>query len=157
MMQWFHSVFSSCKFSLHQWRSQGLEVGWAQRVWGRKSHSGIQRQSSGGGLGAPPEARYAYTICSGQTHFHYVFIEDIRCTFRLMRSLLPPPPLLQKLFEFVQISRPTLAEVGWARAPPWLRHWSAPVQNISRVDSWLFSSADDYIMLSKTAGKIYKL
>jgi len=30
------------------------------------------------------------------------------------------PP--KKLFEFVQISRPTLAEVGWARAHPWLRH-----------------------------------
>jgi len=50
--------------------------------------------------------------------FRDVFIEDIRCTFRLMRSLLPPPLLLQKLFEIVQISRPTLAEVGWARAHP---------------------------------------
>jgi len=29
-----------------------------------------------------------------------------------------PPLLLQKLFAFVQISRPTLAEVGWARAHP---------------------------------------
>jgi len=35
-----------------------------------------------------------------------------------MQSLLPQPVLLQKLFEFVQISRPTLAEVGWARAHP---------------------------------------
>jgi len=47
----------------------------------------------------PLEARYTYTICSGQMHFRDVFIEDIRCTFRLMRtlqSLLPPPLLFQK-------------------------------------------------------------
>jgi len=66
------------------------------------------------------EARY--TICSGQTHFRDVFIEDMRFTFRLMRTLLPPTPTPpKKLFEFVQISRPTLAEVGWARAHPWHR------------------------------------
>jgi len=39
-------------------------------------------------------------------------IEDIRRTFRLMRSLLPHPIPPKKHFEFVQISRPTLAEVG---------------------------------------------
>jgi len=67
------------------------------------------------GLGAkPPEARYAHTICSGQTHFRDVFIEVIRCTVncRLMRSPLPHTTPLKRLFEFVQISRPTLAEVG---------------------------------------------
>jgi len=74
-----------------------------QEVWGLSPHA---------------EARYAYTICSGQTHFRDVFIEDIRCTLRLMRSLLPPPYSSKKLFKFVQISRPTLAEVGWARAHP---------------------------------------
>jgi len=74
-----------------------------------------------GGLGAkPPEARYGYTICSGQTHFRDVFIEDIGLlsTFTLMQSLLPPPYSSKKLFKFVQISRPTLAEIGWARAHP---------------------------------------
>ena len=41
------------------------------------------------------------------------------CTFRFMLSLLPPPPrLIKKLVEFEKISRPTLAEVGWARAHP---------------------------------------
>jgi len=45
-----------------------------------------------------------------------------------MRSLLPrvPPPYSsKKLFEFVQISRPTWprARVVPTRAPPWLRHW----------------------------------
>jgi len=107
-----------------QWWSQGLEVGWAQDIWGMEDPSSVQGQSPGGGLWAkPPEARYAYTICSGQTHFCDVFIENIRCTFRLMHSVLPLPPLLlQKNFEFVQISRPTLAEVGWARARLWLRH-----------------------------------
>ena len=75
--------------------------------------SRVQGQSPGGGLGAKlPEARYAYTICCGQTHFRDVFIEDIWCTFRLMWSLLPPPYSSKKHFEFVQISRPTLAEVG---------------------------------------------
>jgi len=33
-----------------------------------------------------------------------------------MQSLLPPPYSSKKLLEFVQISRPTLAEVEWARA-----------------------------------------
>jgi len=31
---------------------------------------------------ATAEARYAYTICSGQTHFRDVFTEDIRCTLK---------------------------------------------------------------------------
>jgi len=35
-----------------------------------------------------------------------------------MWSLLPPPYPSKKLFEFVQISRPTLAKVGRARAHP---------------------------------------
>ena len=51
--------------------------------------------------GKAPEARYAYTISSGQTHFRDVFIEDIRCTFKLMWSLLPPPYYSKKLFEVV--------------------------------------------------------
>ena len=51
-------------------------------------------------------------------HFPDVFIEDIWCTFRLMQSLLPHPYSSKKLFEFVQISWPTLAEVVWARAHP---------------------------------------
>ena len=63
-----------------------------QRVWGQKSPSWVQGQSPSCDLGAkPPEARYMPTICSGQTHFRDVFIENIRCTFRLMQSLLPPP------------------------------------------------------------------
>jgi len=65
-----------------QWRSQGLEVGWSQRVWGTE----VPQRGPGA----------AYTICSGQTHFRDVFIEDIRCTVRLTRSLLPPRLLLQK-------------------------------------------------------------
>jgi len=89
-----------------QWRSQSLEVGY--EVWGRKSPNGVQGQSPGGGLRVKPEARYAYTICSGQTHFRDVFIEDIRCTFRLMWSVLPHPYSSKKLFEFVPISRPIL-------------------------------------------------
>jgi len=44
----------------------------------------------------PGEARYAYTICSGQTHSHDVLIEDIQCTFRLMQSLLPLNPYSSK-------------------------------------------------------------
>ena len=57
------------------------------------------------------------TADSAQTQRHCdVFI---RCTFRFMLSLLPPPPrLIKKLVEFEKISRPTLAEVGWARAHP---------------------------------------
>jgi len=48
-----------------------------------------QEQSPGGGLGAkPPEARYAYTICNGQTHFRDVFIEDIQCTVGMGREFL---------------------------------------------------------------------
>ena len=56
--------------SAGQWHSLGLEVGWAQGVWGTEVPSGVLEQSPGGGLGAkPPEAKYAYTICSGQTIF----------------------------------------------------------------------------------------
>jgi len=77
----------------------------------------------------PPEARYAYTICSGQTHFHDVLKEDIRCTFRLMWSLLPPPLLLQKTLRIRAhlTTHPGRGRVGSGnvptRAPPWLRHW----------------------------------
>ena len=64
----------------------------------------------------PPEARYAYTICSGQTHFRDVFIEDMWYTFRLMWSLLSPIPTPpKKLFEFCK-SHDLPFEVGWARA-----------------------------------------
>jgi len=35
-----------------------------------------------------------------------------------VESATPTPTPPEKLFEFVQISRPTLAEVGWARAHP---------------------------------------
>ena len=83
--------------------TEGLGDGSPQRGPGAEPHWGSGAKN--------PEARYAYTICSGQTYFCHVFIEDIRCTFGLMRSLLPLTLLLQKLFEFVQISRPTLAEV----------------------------------------------
>jgi len=101
-----------------QWCSQGLEMG-GHMGSGDGSPQWGTRQSPGEGLGAePPEARYAYTICSGQTHFRDVFIEDIWCTLRLMRSLLPPPYISKNLFKFVQISRPTLAEVWWACAHP---------------------------------------
>jgi len=58
-----------------QWRSQGLELGWAQAVWG----TGVPQRGPGAHprwrSGAkPPEARYAYrpTTCSGQTHFRGV-------------------------------------------------------------------------------------
>jgi len=65
------------------------------------------------------------------TETYDVFIVgiNIRCTFRFMRSLQPPHPhpysSKKKLLKFVQISRPTLAEVGWARAHPWLCQWSS--------------------------------
>ena len=67
---------------LIQWRSQDLEVRWAQGVFGTE----VSQRSPGA------EAKYAYRICSGQTHFRDVFIEDIRCTFRLMQTLLPLHP-----------------------------------------------------------------
>ena len=72
--------------------SQGLEVGWAQKVWGTEVPQwGPGAEPRWDLKVKPPEARYAYTICSGQTHFRDVFIEDIRCTFMLMWSLLPHP------------------------------------------------------------------
>ena len=66
--------------------------GWHRGSGEQKSPSGIQGQRPSWESGAlPPEVRYAYTICSGKTHFCSVFIKDIWCTFRLMRSLLPAP------------------------------------------------------------------
>jgi len=51
-----------CRHRMHdidvgscQWRSQGLEEEWAQRVWGRKSLSGVQGQSPSEGLGRIPQ------------------------------------------------------------------------------------------------------
>ena len=91
------------------WRSQGLEIGWAQEVC---------PQRGPGADGRSPQKPGMHIQSAGQTHFHDMFIEDIQCTFRLMRSLLPLHTPPKKLFESVQISRPTLAEVGWARAHP---------------------------------------
>jgi len=66
--------------------------------------------------GKAPEARYAYTVCSGQTHFRDV---HRRYTVYLQAHVeSATPPYSKKLFEFVQISRPTLAKVGLARAHP---------------------------------------
>jgi len=97
-----------------QWRSQGLMEGWAQRVWGTPQQG--PRPERRWGLGAkPPEARYAYTICSGQTHFRDVFIEDMRCTFRLMRSLLPPDPTAPKT---LHICANLMTRPGWGRWAP---------------------------------------
>ena len=46
-----------------------------------------------------------------------------------VESATPTTPTApKKLIEFVQISRPTLAQVGWARAHPWLRQWSPDSQ-----------------------------
>jgi len=59
----FQGQFVLCRLGLatinlhtkfEQWHSQGLEVGWAQGVWRRKSPSGVQRQSPSGGLGRSP-------------------------------------------------------------------------------------------------------
>jgi len=85
--------------SIH-WRSQGLEVG------GHRGFGGPPAGSRGRALvgvwGKPPRSQIC-KICSGQTHFRDVFIEDIWCTFGLMQSAAPT--LLLQLFEFVQISR----------------------------------------------------
>ena len=56
-----------------------------------KEGLGSRGRAPMGSGGEAPEAKYAYTICSGQAHFRDVFIGDIRCTFRLKWSLLPPP------------------------------------------------------------------
>jgi len=45
-------------------------------------------------------------------HFHDVFIKDIWCTFRLMRSLQPPPLLLQKT---LRICANLTTHPGWGR------------------------------------------
>jgi len=77
--------------------------------------SGVQGQSSSEGLEVKPtEARYAYTICSGQKHFHDVSIEDIWCTFRLMCSLLPPPYSSKKTLRICAnlITHPGRSRVG---------------------------------------------
>ena len=73
-----------------QWRSQGLEV----KVGTGSLEDGSPPVGCRGrapvGVEAPRSQICIYTICSGQTRFRNVFIEDIRCTFRLMRSLLLP-------------------------------------------------------------------
>ena len=79
---------------------------------GMEVPSGVQEQGSGGSLGAkPPEARYAYTICSGQTHFRDVFIEDIYGVPSGSCGVCYTHPTPPK-------NSSNLAEVGWARAYP---------------------------------------
>jgi len=56
----------------------------------------------------------------------HIFVIHIRYT-----DSATPTLLLKKLFEFVQILRPTLAEVGWARAT------CPPVGHVPRVHPWL--------------------
>ena len=85
-----------------QWRSQGLQVGWEQWVWGMEIPQQGPGAEPGEGLGAkPPEARYAYTICSGQTHFRDVY--NRRYTVYLqahVESATPlPPPYCSKTFQ----------------------------------------------------------
>ena len=51
----------------------------AQGVWGMEiSLQGPGAESRWWFGAEPPEARYAYTICSGQTYFRDVFIENIQ-------------------------------------------------------------------------------
>ena len=55
----------------HQWCSQALKSGWAQKVWRMEVHRGVQRWSPGGGLKAKPsEDRYIQTVCSCQMLFY---------------------------------------------------------------------------------------
>ena len=104
------------------WKKRKIRIleHWRRGSGDRSLPAGSRGKAPVGTWGRTPRSQiYAYrpTICSGQTHFRDVFTEDIRCTFRLMQSLLPPPYTPpKKLFEFVQISWPTLAEVGWKRA-----------------------------------------
>jgi len=73
---------------------------------GWKSPVGSRGRAPVGSGAKPPEARYAYTFCSGQMHFRDVFREDIWCTIRLMWSLLPSSLLLQKLFNLCKSHDP---------------------------------------------------
>jgi len=68
-----------------QWRSRALKSGWAQGVSGRKSPSGVQERSPGGGLGAKlPWARY---IGYKQLAAVNCFSAQVCCRVR------PPSPL----------------------------------------------------------------
>ena len=107
-----------------------MEVGWAQEVWGTEvPQRGPGTEPRLRVWAKPPEARYAYTICSGQTHFRDLFIEDIWCTFRLMRSLLPHPYSSKETLRTCAnlTINPGQGRVGTCRrahrAPPWLRHY----------------------------------
>ena len=63
-----------------------------------------------------PRSHICIYICSGQTHFRDVFIEDIRCTFRLMWSLLPRTLLLQKTSNLCKSHDPPVTHRGYATA-----------------------------------------
>ena len=66
-------------------------------VWGTEvPQRGPGAEPQWGSAGEAPRSQICVYNCSGQTHFRDVLTEDIRCTFRLMWSLLPPPLLLQK-------------------------------------------------------------
>jgi len=90
---------------------------------GTEVPSRVHWQSPGVGLGAKP---IQSALCSGQMHFHRRYMVYLQA--HAESATLPSTPP-KELFEFGQISRPTLAEVGWAHAHLWLRQCSRAVLN----------------------------
>ena len=92
---------------------------------GTEVPSWVQGQSPGGDLGRSPQKpdkTYAYTICSGQTHFRDVFIEE-RPIYGVVLSgscgvCYSPPLLRQKTHRICANLTTHPGQVGWARAHP---------------------------------------
>jgi len=103
-----------------QWLSKGLEVGWAQEVWGRKSPAGSRGRARWVSGGEAPRSQIciynlqwtnAFSWCVHRRYTVYLQAHAESATYPHLYSS-------KKLFKFVQISRSTLAEVGWTRAHP---------------------------------------
>jgi len=112
----------------------GMNLQQACKIWSKNSQLFRKnvRKPQGGAIFTHPvhlqNTVYSITVFKSEstgdcTETYDVFIYMVYFQVHAVQVHAPPPLLLQKkLLEFVQISRSTLAEVGWARAHPWLRH-----------------------------------
>ena len=99
-----------------QWRSQALKLGWAERIWGRKSPSGVRGGAQVGvcmgAIGRTPRSHVINRQLAVWNAFLRRFVAE--SVFRL------PPTLPKKLPGSARILRPKTTEAGWERAHPWL-------------------------------------
>jgi len=107
----------------------GMNLQQACKIWSKNSQLFRKnvRKPQGGAIFTHPvhlqNTVYSITVFKSESTGHCtetydVFIYTVYFQVHAESATPPTPTPPKKLLEFVQISRPTLAEVGWARAHP---------------------------------------